>query len=210
MEFRQQSPQKAPKQAKLKSNGKSGKAALAGQGGISAYARQVSNPVARKRSHQQIMAEEKEFDNSPWGDTDDEYAPSEDLGNDTTTHGGDAIEVSDTEEEDADVPLSAIKRRKVIATTAAKIGTGERGSAKTAKKQSRLSSRGSRALKPKGPSSAVSKTVLVRDDSPTDLPPALATAKDVDREGTGTPHERCLRSLQTVYEAVSSVPHEDK
>jgi hypothetical protein len=48
-----------------------------GQPGIATYATRVANPIARKRSEQQVLEEEKEFDNAPWGDTDDEYNPAD-------------------------------------------------------------------------------------------------------------------------------------
>ena len=38
---------------------------------IDMFAKKVSNPVSRKRSHQQILQEEDEFDNSPWNDEHD-------------------------------------------------------------------------------------------------------------------------------------------
>lgn len=87
MEFRQASPrkQKQPPAKKRKS----------GQSQIDTFAHRVVNPIARKRSHQQIMAETNDFDNSPWGDTDDEYTPNND----------DPIELSDQE-----VPIVASRR----------------------------------------------------------------------------------------------------
>ena len=42
---------------------------------IDMFTKRVSNPVSRKRSHQQILQEEDEFDNSPWNDEHDEDAP---------------------------------------------------------------------------------------------------------------------------------------
>lgn len=42
---------------------------------IDMFTKRVSNPVSRKRSHQQILQEEEEFDNSPWNDEHDDVAP---------------------------------------------------------------------------------------------------------------------------------------
>ncbi|WVN90264.1 uncharacterized protein L203_105500 [Cryptococcus depauperatus CBS 7841] len=59
------------------------------------------NPVARKRSLQQLRAEEAEFDNSRWGDTDDEYEPSNN--NDPIVASGDETEI--------DVRIASKRRR---------------------------------------------------------------------------------------------------
>lgn len=79
LDFRIKSPIKGKGKAapirKSKSTG-SLAARSAGQPAISDYAqptqRVVSNPLARKRSLQQIRAEEEAFDKSGWGDTDNE------------------------------------------------------------------------------------------------------------------------------------------
>ena len=103
MHFRQKSPVKKKAPSKRKSND-------AKEGDIGSFARTASNPLARQRSRQQLRAEEDAFENSPWGDTDDEYQPDEE----------DPIEVSDNddaastivdEDDDEGVPL-AIKKRK--------------------------------------------------------------------------------------------------
>ncbi|WRT64029.1 uncharacterized protein IL334_000956 [Kwoniella shivajii] len=110
MDFRQASPRKkttaknsAPKRQGSKT-----------QVQIDSFAQKVSNPIARKRSHQQILAEVAEFDDSPWGDTDEEYRPEDE---------GDPIQIDDsaTEKEDGDdgLPLM-IKKRK---TARKEIGT---------------------------------------------------------------------------------------
>ncbi|WWC86120.1 uncharacterized protein L201_000991 [Kwoniella dendrophila CBS 6074] len=106
MDFRQDSPRKQPAK---KSSGKGQK----GQAQIDSYTRKM-NPISRKRSHQQILAEEAEFDNSPWGDTDDEdYQPENhndyndpiDVDDDSATEGeGDNVN---------DLTLMAKKRKTV-------------------------------------------------------------------------------------------------
>ena len=90
MEFRQASPRKAKatKPVKRKS----------GQPQIDGFTHKVNNPIARKRSHQQIVEETRAFDDSPWGDTDEDYMPSDE---------DPIIELSD----DGDLPLSTKKRR---------------------------------------------------------------------------------------------------
>ncbi|WVW82165.1 hypothetical protein I302_104171 [Kwoniella bestiolae CBS 10118] len=104
MDFRQASPRKQPAAKKCTSK----KGGSKNQPQIDSFTRKLSNPVSRKRSHQQIQAETEEFDNSPWGDTDDEdYRPD----------GNDPIEIddaTDVEEADDDLPLM-VKRRKTTA-----------------------------------------------------------------------------------------------
>lgn len=48
-----------------------------GQPGIASYAKRVMNPIARKRSEQQVLEEEREFENGSWGDTDEDYNPAD-------------------------------------------------------------------------------------------------------------------------------------
>ena len=97
-----------------KTNAKSAKPRTSkGQQGIQAFTKRVSNPISRKRSAQQILAEEEEFDKSGWGDTDDEYIDDPD----SSHEGGDRddpIELDTTDIDDA-VPLAkaAGKKRKV-------------------------------------------------------------------------------------------------
>ncbi|WVR05784.1 hypothetical protein IAU60_002809 [Kwoniella sp. DSM 27419] len=73
------------------------------QSAIDSYTRKVDNPLVRKRSEKQILAEEAEFDNSPWDETDDEYRPSGDA--------NDPIEPGSGTDNDEDVPLAAKKRK---------------------------------------------------------------------------------------------------
>ena len=96
MQFRQVSPtkQKAPPNKKRKS-GESRQNSTLNQRG--------SNPIARKRSEQQIMAEVQVFDGSPWGDTDE----------DTKSHNEDPIELSEDE-----LPLAVqSKKRRITLNT---------------------------------------------------------------------------------------------
>lgn len=83
MDFRQKSPikiawnkQKTTVNSKrapaAPSRGRIGQADLDTFGGNGQTIPRISNPVARKRSLQQIQAEEDAFDKSGWGDTDDE------------------------------------------------------------------------------------------------------------------------------------------
>ncbi|WWC66473.1 uncharacterized protein I206_100375 [Kwoniella pini CBS 10737] len=104
MDFRQASPRKqAPKKVARKTGSKT-------QLGIDNYAQKVPNPISRKRSHQQILAEEAEFDNSPWGDTDEDehYDPDDPIEIDDDDDGG------HTEREDDVLPLE-VKKRKTTA-----------------------------------------------------------------------------------------------
>ncbi|KAK6905567.1 hypothetical protein I203_106397 [Kwoniella mangroviensis CBS 8507] len=104
MDFRQASPRKQPANKKTASKGSGSK----NQAQIDSFARKLSNPISRKRSHQQILAETEEFDNSPWGDTDDEnYRPDDDPIEIDDDADGNATEI----EGDDDLPL-AVKRRK--------------------------------------------------------------------------------------------------
>ena len=93
MQFRAASPRKAkaPPPPKKRKSGPS-------QNNL--FARQASNPVLRQRSLQQISAEEQEFEDSPWGDTDEDCVP----------HDEDPIELSDEE-----VPLAVrVKQRRTL------------------------------------------------------------------------------------------------
>ena len=101
---------KAPVKGKGKTKAPPAKAA--GQTTIG-FARTVSNPISRKRSLQQIEAEVQDFDNSPWGDTDDEYIPSGDDDGAAQVAGreDDPIELDETDVDDDMTPV-APKRRK--------------------------------------------------------------------------------------------------
>ncbi|OCF41399.1 hypothetical protein I317_04790 [Kwoniella heveanensis CBS 569] len=116
MMFRQNSPRKQRVTKKAAAGTKrTGSGRVQPQ--IDSFTTKVNNPISRKRSHQQILAEEAEFDNSPWGDTDDEdYRPG-------AENSDDPIEIGDsgTEKEDDDLPLAiAVKKRK---TTGKEIGS---------------------------------------------------------------------------------------
>ncbi|OXG34723.1 bloom syndrome protein [Cryptococcus neoformans Bt120] len=117
MDFREASPRKLttkPKQSAKRQSAKSkSQSTLEKTTG--------SNPIARKRSLQQIMAEEAEFDNSHWGDTDDEYNPEND--------GDPIIADGDETEMDDDVPL---KRRKSTEASKEKTPRSTRSKAREA------------------------------------------------------------------------------
>nr|XP_018267072.1 uncharacterized protein I303_01055 [Kwoniella dejecticola CBS 10117]OBR89230.1 hypothetical protein I303_01055 [Kwoniella dejecticola CBS 10117] len=125
MDFRQASPRKQPAKKTIS------RAGSKVQMGIDNYAQKVSNPISRKRSHQQILAEEAEFDNSHWGDTDEDedqdYVPDDpiQIDDDDDDGGGNG----DTEKDDDDLPQS-VKRRKsaisVSSTSSAGAGVGTR------------------------------------------------------------------------------------
>ena len=111
MDFREASPRKeAAKTTKITK-----KRASAGadetQGQIKFTAKK-SNPVSRQRSLQQIQKETEDFDNSHWGDSDEdgEYAPDDPIEVDG--------EATDVEE---DIPLKDAKRRRTtnVPSTAA-------------------------------------------------------------------------------------------
>ncbi|WVF70801.1 hypothetical protein IAT40_005595 [Kwoniella sp. CBS 6097] len=117
MMFRQNSPkkQRVTKKAAAGVNKRTVSGQMQPQ--IDSFTRKVTNPISRKRSHQQILAEEAEFDNSPWGDTDDEdYRPGPENSDDPIEVGDSATE----KEDDDDLPLAiAVKKRK---TTRKEIG----------------------------------------------------------------------------------------
>jgi len=93
MQFRQASPRK-PKAAPPAKKRKSG------QPNIETFTQKFRNPIAHKRSYQEIMEEEQEFDASPWGDKDQE----------SNAHDDDPIELSDEE-----VPFAAeVKKRRTL------------------------------------------------------------------------------------------------
>ncbi|KAK8865792.1 hypothetical protein IAR55_000939 [Kwoniella newhampshirensis] len=169
MEFRQASPRKQP----VKS-ARTTKKTTKGQIQIDTYARKVSDPITRKRSHQQILEEEAEFDNSPWGDTDDEdYRPEDD---------GDPIVLSDDETKgDDDVPLLvATKKRKTVQQEKT-LSRGELGRART------------------NPAGAAAAAALARSGS---LVANRGTI--INRQDSASPVEQCFRELQQMREKVAN------
>lgn len=115
MDFREASPRKSTTKFKQPSKRQSSKSqTMLGK-------TTSSNPIARKRSLQQIMAAEAEFDNSHWGDTDDEYHPEED--------GDPIIASADETEVDDGVPQ---KRRKSTGASKEKTPRSTRSKAKAA------------------------------------------------------------------------------
>jgi len=101
MDFRQASPRKEVVKTTKK---RQSAGADETQGQIKFTARK-SNPVSRQRSMQQIQKETEAFDNSHWGDSDEdgEYAPDDPIEVD-----GEATDV------DEDVPLKDAKRRRTL------------------------------------------------------------------------------------------------
>jgi hypothetical protein len=75
---------------------------------IDMFTRKVSNPVSRKRSIQQIMLEEDEFDNSPWND---EYDAAPARGN----HAGASRAVVKTRTAASRVSKTSTAKTKVVA-----------------------------------------------------------------------------------------------
>ena len=159
-----------------------------GQQGIQSFTKQVSNPVSRKRSAQQIMQEEQEFDNSKWGDTDEEYIDDPDT---SSAEGdrNDPIEPDDTDV-DEDVSLAkvqAAKKRKLLGERSAKFAP----SAKNAKANglpwaapatTRAKGRGSELV------TLDEEDVQVVDDA---------------RRDNQSPTEQCLKDLRAVVEKAS-------
>ncbi|ORX34249.1 hypothetical protein BD324DRAFT_605080 [Kockovaella imperatae] len=174
MEFREASPRKQVKAAKRKSD----------QHGISSFMNK--NPIARQRSLQQIAREEQEFDNSHWGDTDDEdYAPSDGA----PGTGDDPIEVDTERDEDGDddVPLAVRKKRKLSVKapeSSNKSRLKARGTARTTGASlTKQKASGSMASKAKA------KTVL-------DILRTKGNEHEfVDRSFSGTPHQQCRKEL---------------
>jgi hypothetical protein len=92
MDFRQASPSKQANAKKAPVKRKT--ASTAQQSRIVPFAQKVPNPISRQQSLQQIAAEEQEFDDSPWGDTDEEVVHE------------DPIEISED-----DVPLAVVTKK---------------------------------------------------------------------------------------------------
>lgn len=99
MDFREASPRKEV----VKTTKKRVSAGADETQGQIKFTTKKSNPVSRQRSIQQIQKETEEFDNSHWGDSDEdkEYAPDDPIEVD-----GDATDV------EGDVPLKDAKRRR--------------------------------------------------------------------------------------------------
>lgn len=107
MDFRQASPRKeAPK--KVSKRKSAGVDEIQGQINFSAKTKK-SNPISRQRSAQLIQKETEDFDHSPWGDTDDDYAPEDDP-----IDGGQSDGDGDATDVDGDVPLQVAKRRRTM------------------------------------------------------------------------------------------------
>ena len=134
MDFRQKLPGKP--NAKLTKGKSTSSKTRHGQAQIREYTTTSAasdNPIARKRSRAQILEEEQEFDNSPWGgDTDEDFI----LGNedDVMSDGmaGDPIEIDDdngTEmddgEDEDDVPMAVKKRRLAVVEQRKEKGKGK-------------------------------------------------------------------------------------
>lgn len=99
MQFRQASPRKEAAPKKLTKRKSANGDELQGQ---ITFAAKQSNPISRQRSAQQIQRETEAFDQSGWGDTDDEFTPEDDP-----------IRVdSDATDVDGDVPLRVAKKRR--------------------------------------------------------------------------------------------------
>ncbi|EIW72677.1 hypothetical protein TREMEDRAFT_24772 [Tremella mesenterica DSM 1558] len=94
MDFRSKSPVKkkvAPTKRK------------SGQGNLSTYAHPMTNPLQKQRSLQKLREEEQAFENSPWGDSDDEFIPDE----------GDEDPIEITDDEDV-IEEVTMKKRKTL------------------------------------------------------------------------------------------------
>lgn len=96
-----------------------GMGAAPGRDGSGRMSVSVSNPLARKRSLQQIRQEEDAFDNEPWGDTDDEDGEDGDYQPDgvdpiVVLSDGDGDDVGEgmETEVDTDEEMEPRKRRK--------------------------------------------------------------------------------------------------
>jgi hypothetical protein len=101
MDFRQASPRKEVAKT-IRKRTTTGSSETQGQ--IKFTAAKKSNPISRQRSLQQIQKETEEFDNSHWGDSDDdrEYAPDDPIEVD-----GEGTDV------EGDLPLKDLKRRRI-------------------------------------------------------------------------------------------------
>lgn len=158
MDFRQKSPVKgAPAALRKTKSTTSLPQRKNGQANINDYAkptqRVVSNPISRKRSLQQIRAEEDAFDNSGWGDTDDDYQ-QDDV---------DPIELSGDETEMDEAEAPAVKRRKSM------------GGVATARKDLG----GTGKVIPVGGKKGKAKDVPDRQDNRTPVEKCLAALKEV-------------------------------
>jgi hypothetical protein len=200
MDFRQKSPRKQPvkeKRGTSKSTSTSGR--KGGQTGIDSFAQKVDNPISRRRSLLQIREEEAEFDQSPWGDTDEEdgdttWKPDEDP--------EDPIELT----EDDEVQVVGVSSRQGVG---AGVGAGVRagagagaGSGSGAGVANRLTSAATKrsgavvgAVKGKGTGGG--KTLVLDDDE--------EETGVVDRRDTQSPVEKCFAALQAIKKSVSRV-----
>lgn len=181
MDFKVASPRKgAAKPSKA--------ARRSGQQQLDGFTRKVNNPVSRQRSAQQIADETAEFDNSHWGDTDDEYIDDNES---AVGDHHDPIEVDETDVEE-DVPLAtraAAKRRRV-----------EPGPSTARKEISTAGTAGKR------------RTVEMSRQAPWvgTRPKALGTVEEDDvleisstRESAESPVTRCLNEIKAFVAKVS-------
>lgn len=112
MDFKEASPRKEA-QKKVTKRKSAGMDEIQGQGQINFSAKpKKSNPISRQRSAQVIQKETEEFDQSRWGDTDDDYAPEDDPIDGHSE--GDATDV------DGDVPLKVAKRMRTASGAGAR------------------------------------------------------------------------------------------
>lgn len=128
LEFRVKSPVKVKLKTTLgksKSTSEISGRRSTGQGNMDDYAkptqRIISNPLARKRSLQQIQAQEEAFDDSRWGDTDNEDggAASADDRPGYQRDEVDPIVLS------GDEAQPAVKKRKSVGSTGRKESIGD-------------------------------------------------------------------------------------
>nr|XP_031861239.1 uncharacterized protein CI109_003209 [Kwoniella shandongensis]KAA5528311.1 hypothetical protein CI109_003209 [Kwoniella shandongensis] len=170
MDFRQASPRKQPAKTMA-----STRKVTKGQSQIDSFAQKMNNPIARKRSHQQILEEEAEFDASPWGDTDEEDYTPDDHGDPITLLSGDETEGDD------DVPLSAATKKRRTVQQDKQLVRGELGRARPA------------------PSAAAAAAALSRSGSL-----VMSKNSGVNRQDSASPVEQCFRDLKRMRENVAN------
>jgi hypothetical protein len=193
MDFRQKSPRKQPvkeKRGTSKSTSISGR--KGGQTGIDSFAQTVDNPISRRRSLLQIREEEAEFDQSPWGDTDEEdgdttWKPDEDP--------EDPIELT----EDDEVQVVGVGKRQGVGAVVGVTGRAAGGGGGVASRVAaapRQSS--SAAVAAKAKAQVGGRKTLVLDDGEEET-------GVVDRRDTQSPVEKCFAALQAIKKSVSAV-----
>lgn len=194
MDFKQQSPSKPAAIKRTKSATTLKTKRKGGQTDIGDFAQptqpMISNPISRKRSLQQIAAEEDAFDNSRWGDTDDEDGDDDDADNtpDYQKDEVDPIVLSGDETEQDEEPVKPAKRRK---SAAGVVSGGTSKGVGTRRKDVVGDGRLIVVSSKKGSESTQTASKGKEKDTP-------------NRSDSETPIQKCLLALQAIINKVSA------